>query len=107
MPDSNHPEWAQLGDMNLVMLQRLHSCYSAFMTLGSANVLSFQHMQENPTNFHQLTHAFSHVCNKKTTTLSKYKRHTVSLVYRTITHTACRFLHTPQKRQKNIYLYIM
>ncbi|MFS8028807.1 putative transcription factor C2H2 family [Helianthus anomalus] len=40
---------------------------------------------------HQLTRAISHVCNKKTTKLSNYKRHAVSLVYRTITHTACRF----------------
>ncbi|KAJ0587877.1 hypothetical protein HanIR_Chr04g0168221 [Helianthus annuus] len=33
------------------------------------------------------------------------KRHAVSLVYRTITHTACRFLHTPEKRQKYISLH--
>ncbi|MFS7923010.1 hypothetical protein Hanom_Chr03g00255781 [Helianthus anomalus] len=75
------------------------------MTSGSANILSFQHMPGNPTNFHQLTRVFRHVYNKKATIVSKKKRHAVSLVYRTITHTACRFLHTPQKRQKYISLH--
>ena len=55
-------------------------CYSAFNASGSANVLSFQHMTKNLTNFHQLTRAINHVCNKKATTLSNFKRHAVSLV---------------------------
>ncbi|KAF5781460.1 hypothetical protein HanXRQr2_Chr11g0483931 [Helianthus annuus] len=67
--------------------------YSAFNASGSANVLSFQHM---PGRSHQLPP--THTCprmQQKATTLSNYKRHAVSLVYRTITHTACRFLTYP------------
>ena len=73
-------------------------CYSAFNASGSANVLSFQHMQKRLTNFYQLTRAIKPRRQEKATTLSKKpKRHAVFLVYHTITHTACRFFIYPKK----------
>ncbi|KAJ0616016.1 hypothetical protein HanIR_Chr02g0085811 [Helianthus annuus] len=42
---------------------------------------------------------------QKAATLSNYRRHAVSLVYRTITHTAYRFFYIPLKIGKNICLH--
>ncbi|MFS7946728.1 hypothetical protein Hanom_Chr06g00539701 [Helianthus anomalus] len=58
----------------------------------------FSTCQKYLTNFGQLTREICHVGKEKATTLSKNKRHAVSLVNRTITHTACRFLYTLKNR---------